>query len=107
VESGRDKSGKFNKGNAGKPKGALSSKTKAWDELGEFFTQSGAKKAMEIINFYGEIVENEDGTRYIRNPDKYLLHYSNLMEYFKPKLQRTEGKIEIESDPIQFILPKP
>lgn len=89
----------------GKPKGAVSQKTKAWEELGEFFTEEGAKKAMDIINYYGEIVQKEDGSKTFRNADKFLLHYSNLMEYFKPKLQRSESNVTVESEPITFVLP--
>jgi hypothetical protein len=87
--------GKTNNPN-GRPKGALSVKTKAWDQLGEFFTTSGAEKAMDIINYYGEIVVKEDGSKDYRNPDKFLLHYTNIMEYFKPKQSRVEAMVKSE-----------
>jgi hypothetical protein len=85
----------FKKGHSGyKPKGAKGVKTQAWEELGEFFTKEGAENAMRIINSYAEVVQNEEGEENFRNPDKFLLHYSNLLEYFKPKLARTETKVE-------------
>ena len=87
--------GKTNNPN-GRPKGAKGVKTKAWEELGDFFTKEGAENAMKIINYYGEIVQKEDGSEDFRNADKFLLHYSNLLEYFKPKLARTETKVEAD-----------
>lgn len=81
----------FEEGNKGRPKGVKNRKTQAWDELGDFITKEGAKSAMRIINHYGEMVQKEDGTEEIRNPDKFLLHYSNLLEYFKPKQARVEN----------------
>ena len=87
--------GKTNNPN-GRPKGTVSKKTLAWDQLGAFFTTSGAEKAMEIINHYAEIVEKEDGTKDYRNPDKFLLHYTNIMEYFKPKQSRVESTVKSE-----------
>jgi hypothetical protein len=96
----------FKKGHKGyKLKGVKEKKTQAWDELGEFFTSEGAGKAMEIINYYGEIVTKDDGSKEYRNPDKYLLHYSNLMEYFKPKQSRVDANLNVESNKIEFVLP--
>jgi hypothetical protein len=66
----------FAKGNPGKPKGALSAKTRAWDRLGEFFTDAGAERAKNIM---------------MNASDKeFMQHYSNLIELFKPKLSRAE-----------------
>jgi DNA-binding Lrp family transcriptional regulator len=58
----------------GRPQGALSEKTKMWNELGEWFTQQGAAKCMHIMN------EMED--------EEYIKHYTALLEYFKPKQAR-------------------
>jgi len=70
------RSGQFQKGNPGKPKGAISKKTKAWDELGEFFTKEGAQRAAKIM----------------RDADdkKFMVYYERLLEYFQPKLNRTD-----------------
>lgn len=96
--------GKTNNPN-GRPKGTVSKKTLAWDQLGEFFTTSGAEKAMDIINYYGEIVLKPDGSKDYRNPDKFLLHYTNIMEYFKPKQSRVDANVNVETNKIEFILP--
>jgi hypothetical protein len=58
----------------GRPQGALSEKTKMWNELGEWFVQEGAAKCMRIMN------DMED--------EEYIKHYTALLEYFKPKQAR-------------------
>jgi hypothetical protein len=66
----------FKKGNPGKPMGAKSKKIKAWEALGEFFTKAGAERVKEILN---------------KSDDKqFILYYEKLLEYFKPKLNRTD-----------------
>lgn len=72
----------------------------------DFFTSEGAETAMNIINSYAEIVTKEDGSKEFRNPDKFLLHYSNLMEYFKPKQSRVDANLNVESNKIEFVLPE-
>lgn len=74
--------GKFEKGNKGKPKGAISEKTIAWQNLGEFITESGAERVKDILATCP--------------PDKFMVYYPMLLEYFKPKLARTELKHEGE-----------
>lgn len=70
-----------------KPKGAVSAKTKAWDELGDFLTKDGAERAKEIMMS--------------SNPDKFMNYYGMFLEYFKPKHSRSDvnqnntGKTEI------------
>ena len=68
----------FEKGQSGnpngRPQGAVSEKTRMWNELGEWFTQQGAAKCMRIMN------EMED--------EEYIKHYTALLEYFKPKQAR-------------------
>ncbi|MFT7036025.1 MAG: hypothetical protein ACJA2S_004552 [Cyclobacteriaceae bacterium] len=91
----------------GKTKGTKNEKTKAWNELGEFITTCGAQKAMDIINSYGEIVVKEDGTKGYRNSEKFLMHYTNLVEFFRPKQSRVESTVQSEEvTTIEFILPK-
>ena len=82
---------KFKKGESGnpkgKPKGALNEKTKAWDTLGNFFTEQGANRAAEIM------MSADD--------EAFMRYYSGLIELFKPKLSRSDvnqnnsGKQEI------------
>ena len=69
--------GKFEKGNKGKPKGAISEKTIAWQNLGEFITESGAERVKDILATC--------------TPDKFMVYYPMLLEYFKPKLARVDN----------------
>jgi hypothetical protein len=73
----RKKSGQFDKGHSGfKPPGAISKKTALWNELGDFFVNDGAKKfVQEISSLSGK---------------DYINAYSQLIEFFKPKLSRIE-----------------
>ena len=70
---------KFPKGHkklGGIKKGQVQKRTRAWDQLGEFFTQAGAERAKEIM---------------INADDKeFMAYYDKLVEYFRPKLQRTD-----------------
>ncbi len=67
---------KNRKKTGGKIKGTKNKKTLAWDQLGDFFTEAGAERAKNIL---------------INATDKdFMLYYDKLMEYFKPKLQRTD-----------------
>lgn len=71
----------FKKGHKGyKPKGAISHKSKAWEQLGDFITEAGAERVKTIL----ASCEAEDFVKY----------YTLLLEYFKPKLARTENKNE-------------
>ncbi len=70
---------KFSKGHkkvGGIKKGQVQKRTKAWDQLGEFFTQAGAERAKKIM------VNADD--------KEFMTYYDKLIEYFKPKLQRTD-----------------
>jgi hypothetical protein len=77
----------FKKGEGGRPKGAKGEKTKAWESLGDFFTQEGAGRAAEIM------MSADD--------EAFMRYYSGLIELFKPKLSRSDvnqnntGKQEI------------
>ena len=71
----------FEKGHKGyKPKGAVSEKTKAWERLGEFITENGAERIKTILASC--------------EPEDFIKYYTALLEYFKPKLARTESKVE-------------
>lgn len=62
---------------SGMQKGQVTSKTQAWDSLGDFLTEEGAEKAREII----------------RNapPEKFMLYYTMFIEYFRPKRSREDS----------------
>ncbi len=80
---------------SGKPVGAKGTKTKAWEALGDFFTDAGAERAKKIM---------------LKANDKdFMVHYQNLIELFKPKLARTEtelsGSIQMNA-PIINVKPK-
>lgn len=75
------------KGHKGyKPKGAISQKSIAWQNLGEFITEGGAKRLKRILN------DCDDAT--------FMKVYIQLIEYFKPKQSRTE--IEKSNDKVKF-----
>jgi hypothetical protein len=88
---------KFGKGHkkvGGIKKGQVQKRTRAWDQLGEFFTQAGAERAKDIM---------------IKADDKeFMIYYDKLIEYFKPKLQRTDlttdGEKIIPTAPPQIII---
>ena len=65
--------GKGNTNNPkGKPAGAKAKRTKQWEQLGEFITQSGAERAMSILDKLPD--------------DQFLEQYNKLLNYFKPKI---------------------
>lgn len=63
--------------------GQKSAKVKAWEEMGEWFVSKGAGKYLKYI-------------KGLKDKD-FADRYENLLEYFKPKLQRSEIKADIES----------
>lgn len=67
---------RFQKGNPGKKKGTKSKKVLAWEQLGDFITEEGAKRVQEILR--------------TSTPKDFISYYSTLLEYFKPKIARTE-----------------
>ena len=68
---------KFKPGNPGKPHGAVSHKTKLWEQLGDMLVNEGAERVKEYL--------------LTCDIETMLKHYSNLLEYFRPKLQRSEN----------------
>ena len=60
----------------GKKKGTKNKKTLAWEELGKYIAEAGSEKAKRIL-------DNMDD-------DKFILAFEKFIEYFKPKLQRTD-----------------
>ena len=67
---------KFEKGNPGKQKGTTSMKTRQWEALGEAITSKHTDRFNRILD------TAED--------DKFVGLYLQTLEYFKPKLGRTE-----------------
>jgi hypothetical protein len=79
----------FKLGNPGKPKGALSEKTRFWLELKDFITTEGAEK------FQDELMKL-DGKEYINS-------YINILEYFQPKLQKIDADVKSMDKTITII----
>ena len=59
----------------GKPKGAVSDKTKFWNEMKDYMINEGAAKFQE------ELMK-------LKGP-QFINAYSNSLEYFQPRLSRT------------------
>jgi hypothetical protein len=74
----------FKKGQSGNPNGrgvgVLSEKVKAWEQLGDFITDAGAIRVKQILATCDE--------------ETFLKYYGQFMEYFKPKLSRSEAKVD-------------
>ena len=72
---------------AGRPKATYNKKTREWALLGDFVTQKGAKRYMEIL----------DGL----DDEAFMDRYERILSYFKPKKMnsvmdlQTEFKIEV------------
>jgi len=62
--------------NSGIKKGEKQKKTLAWEAIGEYIINEGAARVVEILK------NDTDG--------KFMHDYQALLEYFKPKLARTE-----------------
>jgi len=69
-------------------------KTKQWEQLGDFITQEGAKRAMMVLDNM--------------NDEDYLDHYGKLLNYFKPRLQSAtlNAKVEAKGE-IEIVLKEP
>jgi hypothetical protein len=70
----------------GKPKGALSAKTKEWEALGESITNIHTQRFNEILSTLDD--------------DKFADKFLQVLEYFKPKLNRTS--IEGTGTPLEI-----
>lgn len=60
----------------GKVKGSLNQKTKQWEELGDAIVTTHAQR-------FNEILEKS-------SDDNFQKYFTMILEYFKPKQQRTE-----------------
>ena len=74
---------------SGIKKGDVQAKRKAWDELGEYVMTKGVARYMQII----DELDN----------DSYLDRFENILEYFKPKLQRSTQDITTNGQSINQI----
>jgi len=69
---------------SGKKKGSKDQKTLAWERIGEYVIGEGADRYLQII---GNLPDKE-----------FLNEFRAIVEYFKPKLQRSDNNIEIHKD---------
>jgi len=83
----------FKIGNKEATKKGKHEKTKQWEALGEAIVTKHADRLNEIL-------DNCDDETFIR-------HYSNVLEYFKPKLARTELSGELDIQTIQPLVIQP
>lgn len=78
--------GKTNNPN-GRPAGSKNEKTKQWEALGESIMSVHTERFNDILK-----AKAED------DPDTFMDLYLKVLEYFKPKLARTETKTEVSID---------
>jgi hypothetical protein len=74
----------FQKGNPGRPKGAKDKKTQQWDKFSEWFMSDG----MERLEQEMAALEGKD----------YVSTCKDMVEYFKPKLARTQNETEVKGE---------
>jgi hypothetical protein len=79
FEKGKQKTG-------GKVKGSKNVKTVEWEQLGDFLTDKGAKRAMKVLD------ELDD--------ESYLDQYGKLLNYFKPKMQSSTLDANVRTETI-------
>jgi hypothetical protein len=77
--------GKFTKGNPGRPKGAKNVRTLQWEELGELITGHHADRFTTLLD---ELWQSKDTAERMKAADLFL----RTLDYFKPKLQRIQGQ---------------
>jgi hypothetical protein len=63
---------------AGRKPGSLNERTKQWDELGKAILEGHAERANTVLASLDD--------------EKFIDQYCKLLEYFRPKLQRSEVK---------------
>lgn len=79
----RDENGHFlpgKGGGPGRPKGSKSKRIKMWEEMGEWIVNEGVEKYLTYLKSM--------------DPERYMDHFEAVLEYFKPKLSRTNVKNE-------------
>jgi len=83
-----EKGNKHGNGN----KGAKHKKTKEWEALAKDILGDGATRFKDAIGNLSD--------------EKYINAYMQVLEYFQPKLQRTENLHEVEGITVNIIKPK-
>lgn len=73
---------KFKKGNPGKPKGAISNKTKQWEALSESIVTTHAER------FNTCLASMDD--------EQFSNLFIKVLEFFKPKYNRTEIAADVD-----------
>lgn len=78
---------------SGRPSGTKNKKTLEWEALGEAITSKHAERLnIELAKLEGK---------------EFIQSYAQILEYFKPKLQRTELKSEnkttLNINPIEWV----
>ncbi len=85
----RNPDGTLKKGHSGlKPKGAISEKTRIWNEIGEWFRGEGIEAYQEKLMDMKQ-----------ENPNEFLKRFEAMLEYFQPKLSRTELDASVKNEP--------
>lgn len=86
---------RFEKGNnanpKGRPPGSISEKMRRWEKLGDYLTTDAAERAKLIMS----TASDKD----------FMKWYMELLEYFKPKQQRTEIVDERTPEEQYIVLP--
>jgi len=78
-----EKGHKINGNLKGRPKGTKNNKTIVWEMLGESVISEGAEKVKEYLDTL--------------NGEDHYKAWLNVVEYFKPKQQRTEHAGEVKT----------
>lgn len=88
--------GEFNGGDEsinrkGRPVGSTSQKVKVWNEISEWFTN-------DALTLYKNNLLTMMDSKDERIKNEAMKRYESLLEFFKPKLSRTEIKADITTD---------
>lgn len=93
--------GKFAKGNPGRPKGTKNTRTLQWEELGKEIANTNAVRFNELL---GRLWDSRDLNDQVKAAELFL----KMAEYFKPKLQRINTPdLSAHSMPVPTIVIRP
>jgi len=67
----------------GRPKGSKDTKTLAWERIGEYLIGEGSQKYLSYLHTLDE--------------KEFAKEFQAILEYFKPKQQRTEIKGDVDT----------
>lgn len=70
-----------------RPKGSKNQKTEQWEKFSDWFLTQGMKKLESEMNK----LEGKD----------FVMTVKDMLEYFKPKLARTENKIDVSDKVVE------